>query len=235
MNIREYYRFLITKSGELQEEMLDDQDAFSAFSNAHNTINDIESLIGAISERPESELMRLALRELQFSLLAASAANYRHAYISTRLFMELMIGAIYFSAYEIKLRNWLKNSQDIIWSTLSDKDNGPFSKNFISAFSPDFSSYGAQFLAISETVYRECSEYVHGNMSTHGKLDEPINFDKEQLIEWADRLCSIRTTVLFLFTARYSSFLSMTKLIALEPIILGELGDNAAIQSLYSK
>jgi hypothetical protein len=226
---------LLAKSGELQREMLLDSDALGAFAIAHNSAGDIEKLIDVVSARPEAELMRLAMRELQFGLLAASFAHYRHAYISARLFMELMLGAIHFSAFEIRLRKWMNNSQDIVWSAIIDSENGPFAKSFIAAFSPEFAQYGAQFLKIAETVYRECSEYVHGNMGTHGKHDEPLKFEKGQLIEWADRLCSIRTAVIFAFIARYACILNQTQLSLLESILLDELGDNHAVQLLYSK
>lgn len=201
MSLQEHYKGLLKKSGELQEAMFSDHDALAAFTIAHNATDDLEKLIAVVADRPEAELMRLAMRELQFGLLAASFAHYRHAYISTRLFMELMLGAIHFSAFEIKLRKWMRNSQDIVWGSLIDKENGPFATSFIAAFSPDFSQHGVQFLAIAETVYRECSEYVHGNMSTHHKPYEPLDFDKAQLIEWADRLRSVRLTILFAFIA----------------------------------
>lgn len=235
MNLQEHYKILLQKSGELQDEMLSDHDALIAFTIAHNATDDFEKLISAVENRPEAGLMRLAIRELQFGLLAVSFAHYRHAYISIRLFMELMIGAIYFSAFEIKLRKWLGNSQDIVWSALIDKENGPFAKSFISAFSPDFAPYGAQFLAIAEKVYRECSEYVHGNMNTQKEYNQPLRFDKEKFIEWADRLNSIKLTIIFVFIARYANFLTREQLDNLEPILLEDLGTNAAIQDLYAR
>jgi hypothetical protein len=234
MGLQEHYRGLLKKSGELQEEMLSDNEALTAFTIAHAAADDIEKLIAAVKDRPEAKLMRLAMRELQFAFMAASFAHYRHAYISTRLFMEMMLGAIHFSAFEIKLRKWMNNSQDIVWASLVDKDNGPFAKSFISAFSPDFANHGPQFHAIAEGVYRECSEYVHGNMSTHGSPDQPLKYDRVQLIEWTDRMRSVRLIILFTFIARYANFLSEAQLENLEPILLEELGDNPAVQALFA-
>lgn len=235
MSLQEHYKVLLERSGDLQNEMLSDHEALVAFTIAHNATDDFEKLIAAIECRPEAALMRLAIRELQFGLLAVSLAHYRHAYISVRLFLELMLGAIYFSAYEIKLRKWMESSQDIIWSSLIDKENGPFSKSFISAFAPDFAPHGAQFLAITEKVYRECSEYVHGNMNTQAEFDKPLGFDKYKLIEWTDRLNSMRLTIIFAFIARYARTIPGDRLADLEPILLGELGTYSAIQNLYAK
>lgn len=234
MSLQDHYKDLLRRSGELQEEMLSDPEALMAFTIAHNATGDFEKLITAVESRPEAKLMHLAMRELQFALLAASFAHYRHAYISIRLFMELMLGAIYFSAFEIKLRKWMQNSQDIVWSSLVDKENGPFAKSFINAFSPDFASDGAQFLAIAEKVYRECSEYVHGNMSTQGEYDKPLEFDKMQFIEWTNRLSSVRLAIVFAFIARYAGSIPRSYLTTLEPILLGELGTHSAVQNLYA-
>jgi hypothetical protein len=72
--------------------------------------------------------MRLAIREYQFALFAAAGGTYRHASISLRLFFELALATVHFSAYEIKLRKWLSNSGDIVWAALIDSDNGVYAK-----------------------------------------------------------------------------------------------------------
>lgn len=234
MSLHEHYKSLLAKGIELQDEMLTDRECIAAFSSAHNALNDIEKIVHVVSGRPESEMMLLAIRELQFGLLSASVAHYRHANISSRLFMEMMFGAIQFSAYEIKLRRWKINSQDLVWSSFVDKENGVFSNSFISAFSPDFAEYGREFLLIADSVYRECSEYVHGNINTHSEFDAPLKLDKHQLISWTDRVKSILVVTVFLFISRYSYTVDFKKYPEVEHIILDTLGDNQAVQTLLA-
>jgi hypothetical protein len=236
MSLSIHYRTLLGLSTTAFNDLTADAEAMAEFTKSHNFAAEVESLHAAIATRPEASLLVLATREYQFSLYAAAIGSYRHAHISLRLFLELVLASIYFSAYEIRLRNWLAqtNDSDIKWSVLSDPENGVFSKGFLSAFHPGMESSGKQYLAIATTVYRECSEYVHGNMHTHTQTDHALKYDGETLRAWASRVDAIRLCVIFAYAGRYLSLLEAEGRNQLEGIMVGYLGHLPAIRQVYA-
>jgi hypothetical protein len=235
VSIEEHYKALLGKQGELLAEMLGDAESLSSFTQSNDYGNDLEKLTASLGNRPEAIIWRLAGREYQFALTEAAVANYRHAYMALRLSMELSLGAIYFSAYEIKLRRWLSGTADILWEPIINKDEGIYSKNFITAFGPDFATDGAQYGTLVAVAYRECSEFVHGNLHTHVDPNEPMKFDKGAFMLWNERANSVRLGVLFAYAARYLAFMSAESKNSLEAIMTGDLGHLAGVQAAFAK
>jgi hypothetical protein len=124
MGIEDHYSALVNRSGDLLRTMAADSDALSALTKSHNFLVDYEVLRLAIADRPESTVFASAIREYEFALYAVSVGTYRHAFISLRLFLELALATVYFSASEIKYRKWVRNSEDIVWGALVDKEGG---------------------------------------------------------------------------------------------------------------
>jgi hypothetical protein len=233
MSLRDFYANLLERSCNCLTDLSQDQDVFPAFTRAHSFSLDFEAILKAIEDRPESELFRLASREYEFALYALAIGSNRHAHNSLRLFLELTLGAVYFSAYEIKLRHWLANSGDISWGAVTSSDDGIFSPSFISAFNSDFHEYSGQYSGIASAVYRECSEFVHGNLHTSSRI-ETIAYKKEFAQEWIDRAESARLVVLFAFACRYLKFMGPLELQKLEAIMLESLGHLQAVQACYN-
>lgn len=235
MSLSDHYYSLLDRSTAAFGDLKADSDAIVDFTKAHNFAAEVELLHAAIAVRPEASLLNLAIREYQFSLYAAAIGSYRHAHISLRLFLELVMASIYFSAYEIKLRNWLgqANDSDIKWSILSDQENGVFSKNFISVFHPGMEISGKQYLAIAVKVYRECSEYVHGNMSTHASMHDALKYDSGALRAWASRVDAVRLSVIFAYAGRYLRLLERDSRNQLEGLMMEHLGHLPAIRQVY--
>ena len=206
------------------------------FIRCHNFAAEIELIKSAIVDRPESAMFSLAEREYQFSLYAAATGSYRHAHISLRLFFELILASIFFSAYEIKLRNWLSNSNDsdIRWATIADAENGVYSRSFLSAFHPGLEDSGKQYLTIASKTYRECSEYVHGNIHTHIDADHPLAYDRVTLQAWVGRVDAMRLSIVFAFAGRYLLLLDAPNRNKLEGPLVENLGHLPAIQQAYS-
>lgn len=235
MSVPDHYRSLLSKSTEAFEQLLTDQEAFSEFTKSNNFLNDFELLRLAIDSRPEAELFALGIREYQFALYAASTSMYRHASISLRLFLELSLATIHFSAHEIRLRKWLNNSGDINWSSLIHPEEGVFAKNFILAFNPGMEDLGKQYSTIAEKAYRECSEFVHGNSHTHSAAERPLGFDQSMLYSWIERADAVRLSVIFAFAARYLRLLSDASRNGIEGVMLDSLGHVPAVQELFGQ
>lgn len=234
MTITDHYRGLADRGRSLVDELISDAGALTAQTTSHNFLGDFEALRISIKERPEATLLAAGITEYQFALYALSIGSYRHAFISLRLTMELLLGAIHFSAFEIKYRKWTLKSEDIVWGALVDKENGVFANNFIGAFFPDLRTEGPAYRALAETVYRECSEYVHGNYHTHRDADLTRTFDSDLFSAWHERADTVRLVFIFAFAARYLALLPPAERTAVEGIMMDSLGSLAPIRDIYA-
>lgn len=233
MSAIEHYTSLIERSLHHFKTMSADEEALAAFTRSHNFTPDFELLREVIAGRPESKVLSLAVREYQFALYALAAANYRHAFISLRLFFELALSTVLFSASELKLRLWLANKSDIVWNALVHEEHGVYATSFVSAFEPELASSSKQYSTLAKKVYRECSEHVHGNANTHPESDAPIEFNKDSFLAWTNLADTVRLCFVFAYAARFIKFLSGDERNRLEAIFLESLGTLPAIQAAY--
>lgn len=235
MDVIEHYRVLVRNTDTIMGMMVDTLGASEALIASHNYLLDYDVLKMAIAERPESSVFDSAVKEYQFALFALVSGQYRHAFGGLRLFFELMLATVQFSAHEIDYRMWAKDAKDINWSVLKDTQSGVFSVNFIRAFNPGFSESAKQYLAIAETVYRECSEFVHGNAGTHAILPSDIVFQKEAFFSWHEKAATMRLAIIFAFSARYLNYVTDEAKIRMEPIITDILGNLPPVQAIFSQ
>jgi len=198
---------------------------------SHNYISDLNTWGSVINERPELPMLRLAIREYQFALLALSLGKYRNAFISLRVFLELSLSLVQFSANEFKLREWLKGVRDVNWQSLIDTNEGIFSTPFVNAFYEDLADEAPLYRSIAEKVYRECSEYVHGNVSV--AVPPQVTFDATLYQEWHQKAQHCILVFHFAFFLRYACTLTSQHRRRIEPIALDELGHIAAIRAYF--
>ena len=235
MDVVEHYRALIRNTDTVLEMMVGVDGAREALTASHNYLLDYDALKMAIAERPEATVLDSAVKEYQLALFALVSGQYRYAFGGLRLFFELMLATVQFSAHEIDYRMWAKDSKDINWSVLKDAQSGVFSSNFIRAFNPDFSDSSKQYLAIAEAVYRECSEFVHGNAGTHAVLPSGIVFQEEAFISWHAKAATMRLAIIFVFSARYLNYVTKEAADRMEPIITDVLGHLPPVQAIFSQ
>lgn len=234
MDVLEHYRALFRNSETVLRDMID-ANGTEALVSSHNYLLDFDVLKMAIAERPEAAVFESAVKEYQFALFALVSGQYRHAFGGLRLFFELMLSTVQFSAHEIDYRMWAKDSKDINWNSLKDAQNGVFSTNFIRAFNPSFSDCGKQYSAIAEAVYRECSEFVHGNAGTHATLPSDIVFQSNAFCSWHDKAATMRMAIIFAFSARYLNYVSKEATDRMEPVITEAIGDLSQVQEIFAK
>ena len=233
MNIVENYNFLSDQSKGVFDEMLDKLGP-QPLVTSHNYLLDYDKLMDAINDRPEVAVLNLAVKEYQFSLYALCSGQYRYAFGGLRLFFELMLSVVQFSAHEIDYHLWSKDKKDINWATLKNQENGIFSINFIRAFNPNLADSGKQYSAIAESVYRECSEFVHGNYFTHQNLPNDISFNEEVFSAWHKKSSTMRLAIIFAFASRYLNHIKPQKMIIIEPVIMDVLGHLQPIQDAFT-
>lgn len=234
IDIPEHYRGLIKHSGTVLEKMLEDRDAVELVTASHNYLLDFDVLRRAIINRPEVKVLDAAVKEYQLALFALASGQYRYAFVGLRLFFELMLATVQFSAHEIDYRLWATDSKDINWHALIDPQSGVFSKNFIEAFNPNFVDSLKEHSAIAELVYRECSEFVHGNAGTHATLPTDIAYHRPTFFAWHRKAETMRIVIMFIFCARYMNYISNIAKNAIEPAAMGVIGYLPAIQAEFS-
>lgn len=199
---------------------------------SHAFIDDFALWIEVLSNRPEKPVFQAALREYQFALLALSVGHYRAAFIALRLALELALAAIQWSANERELREWLKGQRDSNWATLVDNENGIFSKQFIRLFFEGLANEAPSYRASAIAVYRECSEYVHGNAHTHETLPEQIVFNGPSFDAWQQKASTVRLIITFTLAARYLVDLDRATRSRLENMLIDYLGHSVGIRVL---
>lgn len=225
----DYYKKLHSECDAIMGESLHSAHS-TAFIGNHNYMLDIEKWISALSTRPEICVLKAALREYQVALLVVTQGHYSQSFMALRLFLELHLSSINFSANELHLRMWLLGKQDINWNSIVSVDNGVFSKNFIGAFYEELTDEASQYRVVAEKVYRECSEYVHGNAYTQEILPDCLKFDERLFLDWNEKAQNIRLVTSFALCARYLKFLDKSVIKELEPLIIYELGHIPAIR-----
>lgn len=199
---------------------------------SHSFIVDLDQWLVELTGRSESVVIKAAVLEYQLALLALCRGHYRAAFGSLRLALELALAAIRWSTNERELREWKRGSRDSVWAVLIDKENGVFSRQFIMLFTEPLSDEAGTYRAAAETVYRECSEYVHGNAHTHDDIPATVAFAEAPFGAWHQKASTVRLSISFALAARYLSDLDAGARARLEPMLLAHLGHSAAVRAI---
>lgn len=199
---------------------------------SHAFIQDIGLWIENLEGRSENLVLRCASREYQFALFSLVTGQYRSSFTSLRLALELSLAAIQWSANERELREWRVGRRDSNWSSLIDSENGVLSKQFIRLFSENLADEAPRYRAMATAVYRECSEYVHGNAHTHEKIPNNIEFHEESFDTWMTKSSVVRLVIIFALASRYLEEFENAARSRLEDSLLDYLGHSIAVRSI---
>jgi len=214
--------------GVMKRTFAHDTDARQA--ESHSLIAELERWLDAIGVRPERYVLRLAAKEYQFALLSLVQGLYRNAFSGLRLFFELGLAAVHFSSNCLELNEWLSGDRDLNWSALTDSNDGIFSKRYARAFFPGLTDVALDYGGLATSVYRECSEYVHGNADTHVTLPDTVEFDSEAFGAWHDKAKVVATVMTFALCLRYLPELDTSGIGPLEPSLQERVGHVSAIR-----
>ena len=229
-DIQAYFRELQKKSDEILATSLEDANA-GLMASSRQFCVELAAWHQVTGIRRESELLRIAGLEYDFALLALAQGHYRHAFKGLRLVLELCLQAVSLSANELCLREWLDNRRDTVWSVIVDEQTGVFSKQFAQAFFPELASHVQHYRGLATSIYRECSECVHGNIPKHVLLPTSLAFDKDVFFLWHSKAAVVARIVHFGLCLRYLADLSDAEVSSLEPSLSDRLGHVAEIRS----
>jgi hypothetical protein len=170
---------------------------------AQQQIHELDSWRKLLSPRPDGIVLRHAINELTVGLFLLVAGLYRPAFVSLRLFLELSLAGIHFSVNRLELAEWLDGRRDIKWAELINEDNGVLSIRHADAFFPELRGTVRNYNSIGSKIYRELSEFVHGNHHTWGGATDQIIFDKDLQKRWLDHFFSATTIVNYALSLRF--------------------------------
>ncbi len=191
---------------------------------AVNSISAIERLTIPLRPRFEYPVYEQAAKELQYALLGVSIGNYRQAFGSLRLFFELFLSGIEFSSSERLFRGWLLGRENIVWNRLIDIENGVLSRNFCALFFDELKEDVPQYRVMAGTVYSECSRFVHGNPSANALLPATLQFRKQIILDWTDKLDTMMLILTFAYSLRYLLDLDEASKESVKEDLLDQLG-----------
>lgn len=233
MAFEDHIRPQLSQLNSIFEQCVTDVEVSTALTKALASIAGLEQMLNAVSDKQEYPVYIQSLQEIQYSLLSVSIGNYRHAYSSLRLFFELYLAAVEFSTNLRYFRGWVLGREDIFWNRLSDSENGVMSKNFCTLFFSELADEAPHFRNLAVTVYRECSEFVHGNPQATSTLPETLQFKKDTLLDWANKLDTMHLVIIFIFSVRYLAELPATSRENVKEHILAQIGHLEPVREIF--
>jgi hypothetical protein len=230
-DIKGYLQRLLAKSSSIFDLSLTVPNS-SKIAASHVFAGEMGVWCKVLTQRREAELLKVAALEYEFALLALTQGHYRHAFKGLRLVLELILQAVYLSANELLLREWLGNRAETVWSAITDKDQGVFSQRFAKAFFPELTTHVQHYQELAVTIYRECSECVHGNTPQRIPLPACLEFDQEVFDLWHSKASIVVLIAHFVLSLRYLSDLSEIDMSDIEHCLSDRLGHLEEVRKL---
>lgn len=227
MNIKEYLENLNENSQQIFQKMMEDP---RKLGKVHHISSFIFEFSECLFDADEKKMLKTVSSQLETATLTLSMGMYRQAFSSLRLAFELGLGTVYFSINKLDHNEWIAGKNDIKWSKLIDIENGilsiRFCKAFFSELSGDIQSYNAR----AKKVYREMSEYVHGNNETWEKSGLVLRHDEDLSNKYFNMFDEVSQILLYVLCCRYLKSFSAESLDIVSTFILEEMQDIATIR-----
>lgn len=173
------------------------------FGKAHHLSTCIFEFSENILDNDEKEMLRKVSTQLESSMMSLTLGFYRQAFYTLRLSFEMGMGAVYFSTNKMEHSEWIKGKADIIWSKMLDFESGVLSSRFSDAFFPELSYLVKDYQEKSNILYRQLSEFVHGNYETWSKSGMQIQYNKNTVTEYFSQYRGVVEILLFALCIRY--------------------------------
>lgn len=199
-------------------------------------VEDYSKWVSCLTAFPQSILFESSLNECATANFFCSLGLYKHAMISLRLCIEHCLFGIQLSTNDYAFRNWKMGNKDMSWTAIIDPNCGIFSKQFIRAYAMEFEERHEELNNIAKNVYRECSEFIHGNFEQLNSLPGNNEFDQTLFDKYIELFqnCSYLLSVALLI--RFKEYIFNNDLLsALEEPIMHNIGTLPEVQFLYSK
>lgn len=217
-------------------DLLNTSGKLDALSKCIAFADDLHKWVSYCDNVKDYILVKEAQTECINSIYMCAQGFYKEAITTLRQFFEHMLFAILLSTNDYKYRLWQTGRYDMSWSQIVDDQNGIFGKQFISVYAESLDEVrSVEFLTIAKNVYRECSEYVHGNFEKLSSLPDNLLFDENAFEQYVEYFSNIQYLICVALFIRFRHIFNIPETIAaLEPIISDNLGTLSEIQLLLS-
>jgi virulence-associated protein VapD len=189
----------------------------------------LQTWLEIIPEDNYKILLTNSIQSLELSIISQTYCLYRNAFSSLRLSMEMLFGGVFFSTATLDFIEWTKSSKDLNWSTINDLNNGVLSHRFCNAFFSELKENNEEYYTKAKELYRDLSEYVHGNHHTWITGSEALKIEEKEIALFNKSLKSFFEIANFALCLRYLKSLKKTQLEQVEPIIMQTLNHVAPI------
>uniref|UniRef100_A0A0C1RE98 Uncharacterized protein n=3 Tax=Nostocales TaxID=1161 RepID=A0A0C1RE98_9CYAN len=224
MDLYQYYQEIFDSSNITMNESLKKADELA---KVHAFVDDLLTWYDVLKPREEAVILTYAAGELQLSTLSLVAGLYRQSFTSLRLALELSLSTIFFSTNELDFREWRNGERDIYWQQLVCTDSntqGIFSSRWAKGFFPELIDFVKEYNKIAKDVYRDLSEFVHGNAYTWEVNKAHIVFNDALFKKWLNNFFNLSQVISFALCLRFMKSLDSQKLHRLESHLLESLG-----------
>ncbi|MEU2089679.1 hypothetical protein [Nocardia beijingensis] len=193
---------------------------------------DIATWLRILGTQPESQQLKSAHRDFGLAFYAAMSGLYRQAFSSLRSFLEVAIGAAFLSSHELKRRQWVSGDLDISWSSIMSIDDGLYSHHFLKEFCSEVLGEQQPVIVSLKSVYRICSEYIHGNVSTSQLLPADISYDEAVCRQWLSVAGAALIGTMHCLMVRYYKDLPPTEKAAVEASLEEHFSHSTSVRKL---
>lgn len=224
MNIQEYYcHFSQTLNENIGKSLDSSLHFYQLLTKNRSFVDDFSKWIDILGDAPETYLYRNAAKVYQEAFANMLMGLYQPAFMGLRYFLERTLTGVFYSGNELELRTWLRGERDTYWTELigrEDKggakqneernvnvDSGLFSLKFTRAFFPEIVDSAKTFRSLTSKVYRNCSEFVHGNPRAIDQIGQNNEFSLDVTEKWNEFADTIIRCILYAFVMRYWKFL----------------------------
>lgn len=114
-----------------------------------------------------------------------------------------------------------------------DVDNGVLSKRYALAFFPGLQDNVHIYNSMSTTLYRELSEFVHGNAFTWELTKENLSFNNDLHTDWLSKFDTASTIISFALCLRFLKEVSKDALKKIERPVLDKIGHIEQIRDVF--
>ena len=234
-----YYELLLQINNKVKEniEMLNNSGKIDELSACVSFITDIEAWLACCGEFAIHPLVTAALTECSNSIFLCAQGFYKEAFVALRQTLEHFLFALLLSTNDFNYRLWKREQYGMSWKQITDEENGVFSKKFISLYSDDcLTEKSLEMITIVKNVYRDCSEFVHGNHQKLSILANDLNYKENMLEYYVSSFKSFEYILCMALLIRfYDIFTIQENIQKLETIIYERLGNIPVILELSIK
>ncbi|MDN5098739.1 hypothetical protein O8C85_09355 [Aliarcobacter butzleri] len=234
MNIKDYLKKFQGETSKIFNTATQDEN-IKKLGEVHHISAFIYEFSECLFESNEKKMLITVSSQIEMSLLNLTLGMYRQAFSSIRLAFEIVLGVVYFSVNKLDHIEWIKGANDIKWSKLIDEENGILSKRYSKAFFEELSNEMSNYNSKAKEIYREMSEFVHGNYDTWEKSGLALKYNQKLENQYFVLFKKMTKVVLFVLCSRYLKSIDTEKLENISEFIMEEMKDVDEIRKYLSK